>query len=168
MFIYHENLSESDPSAFQENYRLHTELFKRFGATLTSDDSALASFAEAEYTSGRHADALKRAQLLLEKRSLPPRIGLPVNVILCAAYLSRNERSLAASRIPEIRLLLTSGKITSDDWSYHGLSNYLKNSGLDQSLRTKLIALLTQISTDPQKVTPEMLEALHQELTKKS
>ena len=169
MYVYHENLSAVDRSAYQQTYALYLELQKpQYLPQITNPDDVEAGFIESNLTTGRYAVAADRGAKLLDRTKGQPNSRLPVRLIVYAALALKGDPAKAGVALGAVESALT--KLPADykpDWSYQGTLRYIRASNAPEPLKTPLADLVQAVDKDPGHVPPEVLQANREAVKRK-
>jgi tetratricopeptide (TPR) repeat protein len=171
MYVYHENLSATDRSAYQKTYALYLELQKQmYLPQITNADDVEAGFIESNLTTGRYAVAVDRGAKLLDRTKEQPDLPLaiPVRLIVYAALVLQRDPAKAGVALGALESALT--KLPKDykaEWSYQGTLRYIRASNVPEPLKTRLVDLVQAVDKDPVHVPPAVLQANREALQRK-
>jgi tetratricopeptide (TPR) repeat protein len=171
MFVYHEDLTATDPLAFQKTYALYLELQKpQYLPQITNADDVEAGFIEANLTTGRLAEAADRGAKFLERTKAHPDLQetIPVGVIVYAALVLKGDTAKAAMTLGALEAALK--KLPKDfkaDWSYQGTLRYIRASKAPEPLKSSVAELVQAIDKDPLQVPPAVLQTSREAIRRK-
>lgn len=146
MFVYHENLSATDPLAYQRNHELYVELEAAFRGKIPEQADFDAGFVEAELTTGRYDAVLDRGEKLLETKP-GQSISLAISLIMYAAAVLKNNSSVASVNLSRLEAEVKG--LPNDfepNWSYKGTRNYITKRKLAPDVERPLETLLSAMS----------------------
>ena len=142
MSFYHEDLSQTDPEAFEKAYREARRI-----ADADSSPGSQANLAEAQLTSGRFPEAAQTAQEILS-RSPDPTTELNLQFIRLAALVLAGQRSEAEKPLGALQASYSALPPNfRNDWTYGGTLRFLRKSALPPELREQLVSLCELIQT---------------------